>query len=435
MCAILFLPNQIDLTKNKLTKIHRNLEHIPSFKIGVIIGIYSGRRRKNLMNVSFVGGARYSQPLGATNKKKFNALKSLGELFIIGFSKDIRPQWFTEHAHFYLLPLCPIRILRYIELLTCAFFLLLWLIMRRGVQVIIAQSPYEGVVGALAKNIAGWFGYKVALIVESHGDFEESFFLYRRIFFPRIYHVTMKATARFALDNADVLRAISHATCQQLKRWVPEKPIVQFMAWTNIEVFLQVDRQEKREHSNMFLYTGVLTPLKGIFHLVNAFAAIAGDSPQTRLVILGKEQNQEYVRKLKTQIKRLSIERQVRFVPEVPQEQLAQWMARAAAFVLPSLSEGLGRVLVEAMATGTLVIGSRVGGIPEIIRDGKTGFLVPPGNESTLVEKMRWVIEHPQETRMMGERARLFAKQFFSEDVYVQGYARLLAETDNILRN
>lgn len=389
---------------------------------------------KNL-NVCFVGSARYASPLDATSRKKFQALSPLGALHIIGFSCSIIPRRFFEYADFYLMPQLPLAVLRYLTMFAMAPLLTLWCIFRKDVDVLVAQSPYEGVIAAFAKKIAGWFGHKVVLVVESHGDFEESYFLYRRRLVPGLYRFVMKAAARFSLHNADVLRAISHATHHQLQKWQSEKPIVRFITWTDIDVFFQEGQQGTRGDSKTFLYVGVVTPLKGITHLVNAFAALAADFQEIRLVIVGKQQNQAYVHELKAQIKELGIERQVQLISELPQKDLAQWMAQAYVFVLPSFSEGLGRVIVEAMATGTPVIGSHVGGIPELIQDGKTGFLVPPGDETGLAEKMRWMLQHPETVREMGRKAYLFACSFFSTDVYVQGYRKIFEAAQKLLKN
>src|SRR5882724_9477443 len=104
--------------------------------------------------MSFLGGTRYNQPLNATSEKKFRRLKSLGKLFVIGFSVGLRPRTFTEHARFYLLPKLPLPILRYVELFVLGQFLILWLIVRHRIQVVVAQSPYEGFVAALAIKFA-----------------------------------------------------------------------------------------------------------------------------------------------------------------------------------------------------------------------------------------------------------------------------------------
>src|SRR5258705_6862498 len=147
------------------------------------------------IKVCFLGGSRYDHPLNTTSEKKFRALKRLGDFFVIGFSRKLRPYRFTEHAHFYLLPLLPFPVLRYIETFVAGLLLTWYLISRRGVQVLIAQSPYEGFVAAWAKMLAGWFGHRIVLIVESHSDFEESLFMQRRIPLPRLYRFLMRRIA------------------------------------------------------------------------------------------------------------------------------------------------------------------------------------------------------------------------------------------------
>src|SRR4249920_942531 len=147
------------------------------------------------IKICFLGGTRYNRPLDGTAEKKFRAISSLGEVFVVGFSSDLQPRMFTEHAHFYLLPQLPLPILRYVELFVLGQLLILWLIVWHRIQVVVAQSPYEGFVAALAIKFAAWFGYKVGLAVEVHGDFEESLFLYRRIRIRALHRFLMKQAA------------------------------------------------------------------------------------------------------------------------------------------------------------------------------------------------------------------------------------------------
>jgi glycosyltransferase involved in cell wall biosynthesis len=383
--------------------------------------------------VCFLGGARYSRPLDATSEKKFRALKSLGDIFVIGFSQDLRPRRFAQHASFYLLPKLPVAFLRYVETFMIAAPLVLWLIFRSGVQVLVAQSPFEGSVAALAKTIAGWFGHKIVLVVESHGDFEESLFMHRSVVFPGLYRHAMLYAARFALKHGDSFRVISDSTKEQMERWVPGRRIIQFPTWTDIEVFLKAGVEKRAVEGQDILYTGALIPRKGVHHLINAFARVAKDFPQARLILLGHEENKTYTAELKEQVKRLGADGRVQFIGAMPQAELATWMRRASVFVLPSVSEGLGRVVVEAMASGTPVIGSNVGGIPEMVQDGVTGFLIPPGDETVLAAKLRWMLENPDKTREMGHFARAFAERFFSTKVYINGYKQILEVAQDIL--
>jgi glycosyltransferase involved in cell wall biosynthesis len=386
------------------------------------------------VKVCFIGGARYSQPLDATSEKKWRLLSELGEMFVIGFSQDLRPRRFTQHAHFYLLPKFPMPVLRYLAMFTVGPALTLWLILRQGVRILVAQSPYEGFAAAVAKVLARLVGFQVVLIVENHGDFEVSIFLQRRVRCQNLYRWLMRRTARFALQHADLLRAISDSTRKQLETWSPGKPIVQFPAWTDIEVFLKAGESDGAREP-VILYAGVLIPGKGVHHLLRAFAKVAQEFPEVRLEIVGRDENPEYAEELRQEVFRLGLNGRVSFVGGVPQVELANRMRRSCVFVLPSLSEGLGRVVVEAMATGTPVIGSHVDGIPEIVQEGLTGFLVPPGDEEALAERLRWVLKHPQEAKAMGHRAREFARSFFSTEVYLAGYRRLFEMAKEVLKS
>jgi glycosyltransferase involved in cell wall biosynthesis len=386
------------------------------------------------VKVCFIGGARYSQPLDATSEKKWHFLSELGEMFVIGFSQDLRPRRFTQHAHFYLLPKFPLPVLRYLAMFTVGPALTLWLILRQGVRILVAQSPYEGFAAAVAKVLARLVGFQVVLIVENHGDFEVSLFLQRQVRCQNLYRWLMRRTARFALHHADLLRAVSNSTRKQLETWSPGKPIVQFPTWTDIEVFLKAGEGDEAKEP-VILYAGVLIPRKGVHHLLRAFAKVAQEFPEVRLEIVGRDENPEYAEELCQEVLRLGLNGRVSFVGEVPQVELANRMRRSRVFVLPSLSEGLGRVVVEAMATGTPVIGSHVDGIPEIVQEGLTGFLVPPGDEEALAERLRWVLKHPQEAKAMGHRAREFARSFFSPEAYLAGYRRLFEMATEVLKS
>jgi glycosyltransferase involved in cell wall biosynthesis len=386
------------------------------------------------VKVCFIGGARYSQPLDRTSEKKWRLLSELGEMFVIGFSRDARPRRFTQHARFYLLPKFPLPSLRYLAMLTAGPALALWMIFRHGVQIFIAQSPYEGFAAAMVKVLARLAGFKVVLIVESHGDFEGSLFLERRVRCRTLYRWLMRRTAGFALRHADLLRAVSNSTGEQLTDWSPGKPVVRFPTWTDIEVFLKAGEGDGAREP-VILYAGALTPRKGVHHLLHAFAKVAQEFPEVRLEIVGRDENPEYAEELHQEVLRLGLNGRVSFVGEVSQIELANRMRRSRVLVLPSLSEGLGRVVVEAMATGTPVIGSHVGGIPEMVQEGLTGFLVHPGDEKALAERLRWVLKHPQEAKAMGHRAREFARSFFSPETYLAGYRRLFEMAEEILKS
>ena len=381
--------------------------------------------QKNALKICFVGSARYRRPLETTDEKKFQVLKTLGELFVIGFSQDRIPRRFTQHAHFYLFPEFSWAVLRYIEMFLIVPFLVLWLIFRYRVQVLVAQSPYEGAMVAFAKRCAKWFGREVVLVLESHGDFEESLFMQRKFFFPSFYRFLMNRISSFTFHHADVLRAVSRSTRQQMECWKPGHHVFQFFTWTDIEVFQHVGDKRNYSVSQTFMYAGVLIPRKGLTHLVRAFGRVVPDFSQARLLIIGKAENQADADEVKALVKQLKQEKRIQFIGEVSQQELADYMVQADAFVFPTYSEGLPRVVFEAMSTGLPVIATAVSGIPEVVQEGVTGFLLQPGDETGLTEKMRWMLGHPEEAHEMGQKAYNLARKSFSTSAYVQGYRQV----------
>jgi len=377
--------------------------------------------------ICFLGGARYTYPLSVTYQKKFTLLKNLGALFIIGFSVDWRPHFFHQEANFYLLANLPIPLLRYMQFYTITPIILLWLIIRHKIQIVIAQSPYEALAAVWVKNLVKWWGYSLSLVVESHGDFESYLFLQRRVSLANLYKKIMQSVAYTTLNQADVLRSISHAVRAQLKRYAPDTPIVEFMAWTDISSFWSAGSQVTSVTSKQLtvVYVGVLIPRKGLTHLITAFAQVVGRVPASELHIIGRPENPDYFQFLKQQVTEQGLSEKVIFLPEMPQQELCYKVAQSTVLVLPSLSEGLGRVLIEAMAATTPVIGTTVGGIPDIIQDGLTGFLVPPGDADALAEKMIYLLENPSEVLAMGQRGREFVQSYFSPEIYYQGYQKI----------
>jgi glycosyltransferase involved in cell wall biosynthesis len=145
---------------------------------------------------------------------------------------------------------------------------------------------------------------------------------------------------------------------------------------------------------------GWLTDIKGHRFLVDAVAALRKEYPNLHLVIVGSGDRHEA---LVAQAERAGIGGAVHLVGH--REEVDACLAGMDCFVLPSLNEGMGRALIEAMAAGLPVIASQVGGIPALIRDGKNGLLVPAGNSRALADALRRVLRHPQWAGELGTKA------------------------------
>ncbi len=130
------------------------------------------------------------------------------------------------------------------------------------------------------------------------------------------------------------------------------------------------------------LFVGRLASNKGLLDLLPAFATLAREDPQARLVLAGDDGGMGAT--VDARVRALGLDGRVRRVGHLSDATLGAAYRGARALVLPSEYEAFGLVLVEAMAQGTPVVASRVGGIPEIVEDDRTGLLVPPHDPTAL---------------------------------------------------
>ena len=375
--------------------------------------------------VCWLSSGRYDKPLDAFSAQKWQLTAELGDydIRVIGFSSSLRPRQFHEWAHFYLLPQAPSSLLRYLVMFTLAPLVLAWLSLRYGGRIVVAQSPYEGAIAAAVKRATRLLGLRQRLIIENHNNFEEDLFMQRRVPLEGLYRRLMLAAARYAFRHADALRVISTSTSERARHYAPGLPQVRFMAYSDTEIFRRTARTVPVDEALDIVYAGVLIPRKGLHHLLNAFAQV--DEPRAQLYLVGKAENSDYAAALRQQALELGIAERTHFLGAVSQAELARCFGAARVMVLPSLSEGLGRVVAEAMLVGTPVIGSEVGGIPDMIVPGENGLLAQPGDEEDLARALNEIYQ--LDARAMGERARSFARDFASPQKYLDGYRQLFA--------
>jgi glycosyltransferase involved in cell wall biosynthesis len=151
----------------------------------------------------------------------------------------------------------------------------------------------------------------------------------------------------------------------------------------------------------VLLFAGSLIQRKGLNALLHAMALIHRRHPAHHLVLIGDGPKRA---ELETQSRALGIGEAVYFTGSLSPEEVARWMRRAELFVLPSLEEGQGVALLEALASGTPCVGSRAGGIPEVLSP-QWGELVEPGNPEALADCILGLIDSPSSRQAMGRAA------------------------------
>jgi len=173
------------------------------------------------------------------------------------------------------------------------------------------------------------------------------------------------------------------------------------------------------EETPLILHVARLVEVKGTRYLLRAFATVARKYDRVQLLIIG---DGPLRRQLHALTASLGMRDRVEFLGAIPHVAVLSWMRKAAMLVLPGIrtatgrEEGLGMVLLEAAATGLPIVGSRVGGIPECMLEGKTGFLVPERDEDALARRMAELLEDPVRRHRMGAAGRALVEDRFDID-------------------
>ncbi len=169
---------------------------------------------------------------------------------------------------------------------------------------------------------------------------------------------------------------------------------------------------------------GRLTKQKGHRHLLRAWPVVARSMPHARLLVVGEGSWQA---RLTEEARALGVSDSVIFTGW--RSDVAAILAAADLFVHPSLWEGFGLAILEAMAAGTCVVASRVSTIPELVLDGETGSLVPPGDSRALADTILRLLADPGRRRQMGEAGRRRALETFSAERMVRATETVYEET------
>ena len=191
-----------------------------------------------------------------------------------------------------------------------------------------------------------------------------------------------KRIFKYSTKNSIKITANSRSTMERLKNSVPDLDIGVIPMGVDIESFRRKKakkQKDKKKHIKI-LSIGRLIPLKGYFYLISAMPGILEKLPGASLTIVGDGPDRG---NLETLARDIGVSDSVRFTGEVETDRVPEILWDHDIFVLPSIvtetgeTEGLGTVLLEAMSAGLPVIGTDVGGIPDIIEDEKNGLLVP----------------------------------------------------------
>ena len=294
----------------------------------------------------------------------------------------------------------------------------LWVIKKLKMDIIHAHwSLPQGLTGLICKNVL-----KVACVTTLHGSDIHG-----------LRYPILKSLNAKIIKNSDICTANSGATAEMAGDFFKAGKIEIVPMGVDPDFFSRPGnagalRMRGENDERIILYVGRFIDLKGVDYLIRALPGVLEKYPKTKCLLVGSGPMKDGLISLS---KRLNLENKVIFKDKVSQEKLINIYSTANIFILPSIinkkkqTEGLGVVLLEAMACGIPVVGSNVGGIPDIIKDGETGLLTRQKDPDDIAEKVIKLLSDEKLRDKVVENGLNLVRQNFSWEIISDKFLKI----------
>lgn len=228
--------------------------------------------------------------------------------------------------------------------------------------------------------------------------------LLRHVFYRLLEALQMRVASNVIVDTAYVRDGVRNAARAHV--------IPQGIFTTELLACRSAERNKP-----VILSLGVMEPRKGHHLTLEAFAKVAQRIPEARLVIAGAETDPGYCAMLRQRAAEPDCAGRVDILVNLPRTRILELLREARIFALHSQEESQGIALCEAMVAGLPIVATRVGGIPFVVADGKTGFLVPYGDVEGFAAAMLRLLTNEQDYAAMAEAAAAAGERFDWESI------------------
>jgi glycosyltransferase involved in cell wall biosynthesis len=366
----------------------------------------------------FIGKSRAAVPPNADDRLKYAINeRMLHSIVVCTASRPavLRPSGATLLA----MPAVPVPGIGSALFYTVAPLVGLALAAARRNAAIVCQSPYEAF-GALVLRQLLPSRWRPRVQVELHGDWRISSRLYGS---PnrRLVSFATDRVAEWAVRHADRVRPVSLVLAERAREAGFVGPVDRYVAFSDYSSFFDTALTPLPETPNV-LFVGVLESPKALDVLLDAWPSVLREIPAARLTMVGAGSLRDA---LAARIEAEGLAASVTMRAPVPRREIVAIMDASSCLALPSRSEGLARIALEAMARARPVVASRVGGIEELIEDGVNGRLVDAEDAAGLAAALVDVLGDRRRAAAMGaeSRRRVLARDPLAE--YEAGIARL----------
>jgi glycosyltransferase involved in cell wall biosynthesis len=220
---------------------------------------------------------------------------------------------------------------------------------------------------------------------------------------------------RYVLEHASTVIVLSDRLHAYLATTAPGARLVTIHNFVNLKRLSEAERVCMPRSSNTILFIGLIGRRKGVYDLVRALPEVIKAVPEARLVAAGPGE----IDGVRRCARECGVDDRVLLPGWVSGFDKLRLLEEAALYVLPSYTEGVPLSMLEAMSVGLPVIATPVGGIPDVLRDGEDGYLVPPGSLGELSRRIIELLNNRRLRERMGENARRRLHSKFSADIAV----------------
>ena len=372
-----------------------------------------------MKNVLFIAPTTYQLPLTENLKKKFITLSEVCNVSVLAFANS--KTFFNEtYGNFYLNKKIKNRLLNYFRIIQISIFTTHKIIKKENIDIVCFQDPVSSFFSILFLKVRR---AEVKIVVETHGDFIETLSLEKNLVLPRLYKKLFYIMAKYSIGKSNIIRAVSSSTEQQVLDIDSSKSVVRFPAWIDFKDFQNIEPKPLSKDKFNILFIGSVTDRKKPHMIIEAIQRINDKS--YHLSIVGPAPNEKYFKELKDLIDKSDLQNQVSLIGPVDRESVKDYYSTSNLMILPSISEGLARVIFESQVAMCPVLVTDAPGMSDIVIDGQTGYVFESNNLDSLSLKIEYIKNNYDEASLVANNAKGFILSNYSEDNFKFSFKKL----------
>ena len=372
-----------------------------------------------MKNVLFIAPTTYQLPLTENLKKKFITLSEVCNVSVLAFANS--KTFLNEtYGNFYLNKKIKNRLINYFRIIQISIFTTHKIIKKENIDIVCFQDPVSSFFSILFLKVRR---AEVKIVVETHGDFIETLSLEKNLVLPRLYKKLFYIMAKYSIGKSNIIRAVSSSTEQQVLDIDSSKSVVRFPAWIDFKDFQNIEPKPLSKDKFNILFIGSVTDRKKPHMIIEAIQRINDKS--YHLTIVGPAPNEKYFKELKDLIDKSDLQNQVSLIGPVDRESVKDYYSTSNLMILPSISEGLARVIFESQVAMCPVLVTDAPGMSDIVIDGQTGYVFESNNLDSLSLKIEYIKNNYDEASLVAKNAKGFILSNYSEDKFKFSFKKL----------